>query len=58
VYLADVFTIPANLAGICGISIPCGVDSKGLPIGLQLMAPALEEARLLQAAYCHEVCDA
>ena len=58
VYLADVFTIPANLAGICGISVPCGVDSKGLPIGLQLMAPALEEARLLQAAYCYEVCDA
>lgn len=49
-YLNDLFTIGANLAGIPGISLPCGMTSKGLPIGLQLLAPAFEEARLLRAA--------
>ncbi|RIK10259.1 MAG: Asp-tRNA(Asn)/Glu-tRNA(Gln) amidotransferase GatCAB subunit A [Acidobacteria bacterium] len=49
-YLSDLCTIPANLAGIPAISIPAGVDSRGLPIGLQLMAPALEEERLFAAA--------
>ncbi|MFW5803348.1 MAG: Asp-tRNA(Asn)/Glu-tRNA(Gln) amidotransferase subunit GatA [Verrucomicrobiota bacterium] len=53
-YLADIFTIPANLAGICGISVPCGTTATGLPVGLQLMAPALEESRLLQAAHAFE----
>jgi aspartyl-tRNA(Asn)/glutamyl-tRNA(Gln) amidotransferase subunit A len=49
-YLNDVFTIPANLAGVPAVSVPCGLDSKGLPIGLQLTAPVLEEATLLRAA--------
>ncbi|MEZ6124327.1 MAG: Asp-tRNA(Asn)/Glu-tRNA(Gln) amidotransferase subunit GatA [Planctomycetaceae bacterium] len=49
-YLSDIYTISANLAGIPGISIPCGTASNGLPIGIQLQAPAFEEARLLQAA--------
>ncbi|MEZ6129481.1 MAG: Asp-tRNA(Asn)/Glu-tRNA(Gln) amidotransferase subunit GatA [Planctomycetaceae bacterium] len=49
-YLADIYTISANLAGIPGISIPCGTSSSGLPIGIQLQAPAFEETRLLQAA--------
>jgi len=56
-YLADIFTIAANLAGICGISIPCGdaeVDGKKLPVGLQIMAPAFEEARLLRIAQAYE----
>ena len=56
-YLADIFTIAANLAGICGISIPCGdaeVDGKKLPVGLQIMAPAFEEARLLRIARAYE----
>ena len=56
-YLADIFTIAANLAGICGISIPCGdaeVDGKQLPVGLQIMAPAFEEARLLRIARAYE----
>jgi aspartyl-tRNA(Asn)/glutamyl-tRNA(Gln) amidotransferase subunit A len=53
-YLADVFTIPADLAGVPAISVPCGVDSKGLPVGLQLTAPVLEEARLLRAAHAFE----
>ena len=48
-YLNDVFTIPANLAGIPGLSIPCGL-SEGLPVGLQLLAPSFEEARLLRIA--------
>ncbi|MEQ8791962.1 MAG: Asp-tRNA(Asn)/Glu-tRNA(Gln) amidotransferase subunit GatA [Pirellulaceae bacterium] len=50
-YLVDLYTVGANLAGITGISIPCGFSSSGLPIGLQLQAPPLEEARLLRAAH-------
>jgi aspartyl-tRNA(Asn)/glutamyl-tRNA(Gln) amidotransferase subunit A len=53
-YLNDIFTIPANLAGVPAISIPCGLDEAGLPIGLQLTAPALEEAALLRVAYTLE----
>ena len=56
-YLADIFTNAGNLAGICGISLPCGfaeVDGKELPIGLQLQGKALDEARLLQIAYAFE----
>ena len=56
-YLADVFTSPANLAGICGISVPCGfadVDGHRLPIGLQLLGKSLDEARVLQIAYAYE----
>jgi aspartyl-tRNA(Asn)/glutamyl-tRNA(Gln) amidotransferase subunit A len=53
-YLADVFTLSLNLAGICGLSLPCGFDSDGLPIGLQLIAGAFEEERLLATAYAYE----
>jgi aspartyl-tRNA(Asn)/glutamyl-tRNA(Gln) amidotransferase subunit A len=56
-YLADIFTNAANLAGICGISLPCGfaqVDGHRLPIGLQLLGKALEEARILQIAHAYE----
>ncbi|PYL09242.1 MAG: Asp-tRNA(Asn)/Glu-tRNA(Gln) amidotransferase GatCAB subunit A [Verrucomicrobia bacterium] len=56
-YLADIFTIAANLAGICGISVPCGfaeVDGHRLPIGLQLLGKALDEARVLQIAHAYE----
>jgi aspartyl-tRNA(Asn)/glutamyl-tRNA(Gln) amidotransferase subunit A len=49
-YLNDIFTIPANLAGVPAISVPCGLDPAGLPIGLQLTAPALGEATLFRAA--------
>jgi aspartyl-tRNA(Asn)/glutamyl-tRNA(Gln) amidotransferase subunit A len=49
-----VFTLPANLAGVPGISFPVGFDSKGLPIGMQLMAPPLGEARLLQSAHAYQ----
>ena len=50
-YLFDLYTIGANLAGIAAISIPCGFSSLGLPIGLQLQAPPFEEERLLRAAH-------
>ncbi len=50
-YLSDVYTLGVNLAGIPGISIPCGFDSAGLPIGLQLMAPHFAEDLLLRAAH-------
>ena len=53
-YLADIFTNAANLAGICGISIPCGFAQEKLPIGLQIMGPALDEARILQVAHAFE----
>ncbi len=53
-YLSDLCTIPANLAGIPAVSIPIGLDSQGLPIGLQLMAPILEESRLMAVAYALE----
>lgn len=49
-YLEDLYTVGANLAGIAGMSIPCGFTAAGLPIGLQLQAPAFEEERLLRAA--------
>jgi len=49
-YLSDVFTVSVNLAGLPGISIPCGYDSKGLPIGLQLIGKAFDEATILRVA--------
>ena len=53
-YLVDLYTVSANLAGLPAISLPCGQSESGLPIGLQLMAPPLEEQRLLRAARMHE----
>ncbi len=53
-YLTDIYTLPANLAGIPGISVPCGFSSSGLPIGLQLMAGHFQEERLLTAAHAFE----
>ncbi len=53
-YLSDIYTISVNLAGLPGISIPCGTDSKGLPIGLQLIGDAYQEKKLLQIAYTYE----
>jgi aspartyl-tRNA(Asn)/glutamyl-tRNA(Gln) amidotransferase subunit A len=49
-YLEDIFTLPANLAGIPAMALPAGFDALGLPIGMQLMAPAFQEERLFQAA--------
>ncbi len=53
-YLMDIFTISVNLAGICGISVPCGFDEEHLPIGLQLMGPSLGEETILRAAHAYE----
>jgi aspartyl-tRNA(Asn)/glutamyl-tRNA(Gln) amidotransferase subunit A len=53
-YLVDIYTVSANLAGIPGLCLPCGQSKSGLPIGLQLQAPALEEDRLLRGARMFE----
>jgi aspartyl-tRNA(Asn)/glutamyl-tRNA(Gln) amidotransferase subunit A len=53
-YLSDIFTISTNLAGIPGLSMPCGLTGGGLPIGLQLLGPAFGEEKLLAAAHAYE----
>ena len=53
-YLSDIFTIPVNLAGLPAMSVPCGFDSSGLPIGVQIIGKALDEAVMMQAAYVVE----
>ncbi|WP_067932565.1 Asp-tRNA(Asn)/Glu-tRNA(Gln) amidotransferase subunit GatA [Alicyclobacillus kakegawensis] len=53
-YLNDIFTIPANLAGLPALSVPCGVSSEGLPIGLQLLAHWWDEATLLRVGHTYE----
>ena len=53
-YLSDVYTVPANLAGLPGISVPCGFDSRGLPIGLQLIGRPFDEETLLRIAHAAE----
>ncbi len=54
-YLGDIFTVNVNLAGICGLSVPCGFTGNGLPAGLHVVGPAFEESRILKigAAYQH-----
>ena len=53
-YLGDIYTIAVNLAGLPGISIPCGLDKAGLPIGLQLIGDCFQEKKLLRTAYTYE----
>jgi aspartyl-tRNA(Asn)/glutamyl-tRNA(Gln) amidotransferase subunit A len=53
-YLADVFTVGANLAGVPAISVPCGFTSANLPVGLQLTARKMDEATLLRTAAAYE----
>ncbi|MDP2710188.1 MAG: amidase, partial [Solirubrobacteraceae bacterium] len=53
-YLSDIFTISANLAGIPGLSVPCGFTSGGLPIGVQFLAGHFAEGKLLQIAAAYE----
>ncbi|MCI0380197.1 MAG: Asp-tRNA(Asn)/Glu-tRNA(Gln) amidotransferase subunit GatA [Gemmataceae bacterium] len=53
-YLSDIYTISGNLAGLCGISVPCGFTKSGLPIGLQIQAAPFEEEKLLRVARMHE----
>lgn len=53
-YLGDIFTVTANLAGICGISVPCGFTGNDLPVGLQVLGPAFQEETLLKVAHGYE----
>lgn len=53
-YLGDIYTISVNLAGLPGISLPCGKDGKGLPIGLQLIGDCFQEKKIIRAAYAYE----
>lgn len=53
-YLADICTVSVNIAGLPGISIPCGVDKEGMPIGMQLIGPRFGEEDILNAAYTYE----
>lgn len=53
-YLGDIYTISVNLAGLPAISVPCGKDSEGLPIGLQLIGDCYQEKKILRAAYAYE----
>jgi aspartyl-tRNA(Asn)/glutamyl-tRNA(Gln) amidotransferase subunit A len=54
VYLADIFTVPANLAGIPALSLPCGFNGQGMPIGLQMLANFFQEEKLMQVAHAFE----
>ena len=53
-YLADLYTCPGNIGGLAGISIPYGLDKKGLPVGVQFYGPILQEEKILNAAHCLE----
>ncbi|MBM4142981.1 MAG: Asp-tRNA(Asn)/Glu-tRNA(Gln) amidotransferase subunit GatA [Lentisphaerae bacterium] len=53
-YLGDIYTVTANLAGICGMSVPCGSSADGLPVGLQILGPALGEEKVLRVGHAYE----
>lgn len=53
-YLSDLYTVPANLAGLPALSMPCGVDEQGLPVGAQLMGPKFGEQVLLSVAHAYQ----
>ena len=53
-YMGDIYTVPVNIAGIPSLSMPCGTDSKGLPIGMQLIGKAFDEATLYRAGNAYE----
>ena len=53
-YLADIFTVTANLAGICGLSVPCGFTSSKLPVGLQILGPAFREETIFRVGHAYE----
>ena len=53
-YLSDVYTAGVNLAGLPAISVPCGLDSSGMPVGLQFIGDCFQEKKIIQAAYAYE----
>jgi len=53
-YLADLYTCPGNIGGLAGISVPYGLDKKGLPVGVQFYGPILQEEKILNAAHALE----
>ena len=53
-YLSDIYTISANLAGLPALSIPCGKDNNGLPIGMQLIGDCFKEKNIIRAAFSYE----
>ena len=53
-YMADICTVPVNIGGLPGMSMPCALDSKGLPIGFQIIANSFEEEKIFRAAYTYE----
>ncbi len=53
-YLSDIFTVSVNIAGLPGISVPCGTDKSGMPVGVQLIGPALGDTKVLNAAYTYQ----
>ena len=53
-YLGDIYTISVNLAGLPGITVPCGTDRNGLPVGLQLIGDCFKEKNIIRAAYTYE----
>jgi aspartyl-tRNA(Asn)/glutamyl-tRNA(Gln) amidotransferase subunit A len=53
-YLSDIYTIAANLAGLPGMSIPCGFDGSDLPVGLQIIGNYFSEAKMLNVAHCYQ----
>ncbi len=53
-YLTDICTVPVNIAGLPGVSVPCGFNAKGMPIGMQLIGKSFGEAQILNAAYKYQ----
>ena len=53
-YFNDAYTVSANIAGLCAISLPCGFDSNGLPVGMQLLGKPYDEGTILKAAFTYE----
>lgn len=53
-YMTDILTVPVNIAGIPAVSVPCGFDNKGLPIGMQIIGDSFQDAKILNAAYQYE----
>ena len=53
-YLGDLYTIPANLAGICALAVPCGMTGAALPVGMQIMGPAFREEIPLRVGHAYQ----